>query len=313
VTSGITVYADGVPRWTWNTDNVFSVGWDLNPLAMQIGAGADGVRDSLAEARDHFIQPLMSQYRFTVYPASGFGGHAAEDDYTLYHDEGFRTWVQTGQVPIPQQALDDYQKNLIAQVAAAPPPGMPLNNAGGIDQTDANVISWLESARREHATDRESHCADPGLRHFQRNGQSPEHTQHRRADVIAGARRHDGGRQRGRGLLATRGRRRFRRRGLVVRKVAASYVAIAAAAAYLSDEGEQMTGDDLAKSDHHRDGRSRDALHDRAPGAKPVAHAADRRHRPRHQRVQPVQPVRLDVDAKPAAHRVPARRRRTWC
>jgi hypothetical protein len=112
---------------------------------MQIGAGADGVRDSLAEARDHFIQPLMSQYRFTVYPASGFGGHAAEDDYSLYHDEAFRTWVQTGQVPIPQQALDDYQKNLISQVAAAPPPGMPLNNAGGIDQTDANVISWLES------------------------------------------------------------------------------------------------------------------------------------------------------------------------
>lgn len=143
--SGITVYADGSPRWTWNTDNVFSVGWDLNPLAMQIGAGADGVRDSLGESRDHFLQPLMQQYRFSVYPASGFGGHAAEDDFSLYHDAAFQNWVQTGAVPVPQQSIDDYQKNLISQVAAAPPPGMPLNAAGGIDQTDANVISWLES------------------------------------------------------------------------------------------------------------------------------------------------------------------------
>lgn len=142
-TSGTSVLADGQVRWTWTPANLFSVGWDLNPLAMQIGAGADGVRDSLAEARDALLQPLANQYRTQVFPASGYGGHAAEDDFSLFNNSDFQTWVQTGQVPVPQAAIDSYQQTLIRQVAAAPPPGMPLNNDGGIDQGDANVIDWL--------------------------------------------------------------------------------------------------------------------------------------------------------------------------
>jgi hypothetical protein len=143
--SGASVLADGQVRWTWNTSNLFSVGWDLNPLAMQIGAGADGVRDSLSDARDHFYQPLANQYRSSVYPASGYGGHAPEDDYSLYNDSNFREWVQTGRVPIPQAQIDSYQAELIRQTAAAPPPGIPLNNLGGIDNTDANVIAYLQA------------------------------------------------------------------------------------------------------------------------------------------------------------------------
>jgi hypothetical protein len=142
--SGSTVLADGQVRWTWTTGNLFD-SWDLNPLAMQIGAGADGVRDSLAEARDNLFQPLANQYRTQIYPASGFAGHAAEDDASLWNDPAFRDWVQTGRVPIPQQRIDDYQRTLIAGVAAAPPPGIPLNNSGGIDNTDANVVAWLQS------------------------------------------------------------------------------------------------------------------------------------------------------------------------
>jgi hypothetical protein len=143
--SGTSVLADGAVRWTWNPANLFTVGWDLNPLAMQIGAGAGGVRDSLSDARDHLFQPLANQYRTQVYPASGYGGHAPEDDYSLYNNADFQNWVLTGQVPIPQAAIDTYQADLIRQTAAAKPAGIPLNNFGEIDNTDANVISWLQA------------------------------------------------------------------------------------------------------------------------------------------------------------------------
>jgi hypothetical protein len=37
--------------YEWNANNIFNEqdgGWDLNPLAMKIGGGADGVRDTLS-------------------------------------------------------------------------------------------------------------------------------------------------------------------------------------------------------------------------------------------------------------------------
>lgn len=142
--SGSSVLADGQVRWTWTPGNLFD-SWDLNPLAMQIGAGADGVRDALSDARNNLFQPLARQYRSQIYPASGQTGHAPEDDQSLFYDDDFRAWAQTGRVPIGQAVIDDYQRNLIAGVAAAPPPGIPLNNSGGIDNTDANVLAWLQA------------------------------------------------------------------------------------------------------------------------------------------------------------------------
>jgi hypothetical protein len=77
----------------WNKDNIFQYGDDLNPLAQQVGGGADGVRDSLAESRDAFIRPYMQTYRGQVGTGSG---RAAEDDATLSRDPRFRSYVQTG-------------------------------------------------------------------------------------------------------------------------------------------------------------------------------------------------------------------------
>lgn len=76
----------------FNANNVFD-NWDLNPLANQIGGGADGVRDTLATQRDAYLQPLMQQYR----QQRGVGdGRAAADDAGLFHDQGFQSFVQTG-------------------------------------------------------------------------------------------------------------------------------------------------------------------------------------------------------------------------
>lgn len=78
-------------NYKWNADNVFK-SWDLNPLAQEIGAGADGVRDTLAANRDAFLQPYMARYRQTV-----GAGNSADDDQGLFNDEDFQNYVRTGQ------------------------------------------------------------------------------------------------------------------------------------------------------------------------------------------------------------------------
>jgi hypothetical protein len=148
--SGTSVYADGRRVWTWDTENLFDVGWDLNPLAMQIGAGADGVRDSLSAARDAFMQPLASQYRFQVYPASGYTGHAPEDDYSLYLNQDFETWVRTGQVPVPQAQIEAYQGAALNEFRAAVianPSIAPnvINDSGGVEGTDSILWDYLKN------------------------------------------------------------------------------------------------------------------------------------------------------------------------
>ena len=81
--------------YQWNADNAFN-SWDLNPLANQIGGGADGVRDTLSDSRNAYLQPLMQQYRQGM---TSQGGKAAEDDQSLYGDAGFQSFAKTGQLP----------------------------------------------------------------------------------------------------------------------------------------------------------------------------------------------------------------------
>lgn len=95
----------------FTADNVFD-SWDLNPLAQQVGGGADGVRDRLATERDAFLQPRMQQYRTS-------GVKAAEDDATLFNDDGFRSFVQSGQ--LPQNASPAQQWNAQPAPAATGP------------------------------------------------------------------------------------------------------------------------------------------------------------------------------------------------
>lgn len=86
--------------YQWNTGNVFN-NWDLNPLAQEIGGGAEGVRDELSDSRNAFLQPKMAEYR----NAMGVGnGGAAADDQTLFNDQQFRSYVQTGQMPVNPNA-----------------------------------------------------------------------------------------------------------------------------------------------------------------------------------------------------------------
>jgi hypothetical protein len=77
--------ANAADNFQWNADNVFK-DWDLNPLAMEVGAGADGVRDTLATKRDAFLQPYAADYRQKV-----GAGNSNDDDYGLWQDNDFRT------------------------------------------------------------------------------------------------------------------------------------------------------------------------------------------------------------------------------
>jgi hypothetical protein len=83
--------ANAADNFQWNADNVFK-DWDLNPLAMEVGAGADGVRDTLATKRDAFLQPYAADYRQKV-----GAGNSNDDDYGLWQDNDFREFVRTGQ------------------------------------------------------------------------------------------------------------------------------------------------------------------------------------------------------------------------
>ena len=88
--------ANAADNFQWNTDNVFQYGNDLNPLAMQVGAGADGVRDTLAQKRDDFLQPLYQNYRNAAAQA---GTRSNASDAELFGSQDFQNYVQSGQRP----------------------------------------------------------------------------------------------------------------------------------------------------------------------------------------------------------------------
>jgi len=91
--------------YQWNKGNVFD-SWDLNPLAQQIGGGANGVRDTLSTSRDAFLQPMMKEYRDKAMQG---GWRADEGDEGLFNSEEFRNYVQTGQMPTNPNAPPSQQ------------------------------------------------------------------------------------------------------------------------------------------------------------------------------------------------------------
>jgi hypothetical protein len=109
--------------YEWNAKNIFNEqdgGWDLNPLAMKIGAGADGVRDTLSAKRDAFLQPQMQAYRNAVGP-----GKADATDSGLFNDQNFRGYVQNGQLPANASPAQQWNAQPAPQQAS---PGGDLMN-----------------------------------------------------------------------------------------------------------------------------------------------------------------------------------------
>jgi hypothetical protein len=91
VAGGQQTVAGGSPFGGFNGGNVFD-SWDLNPLSQQSGVA----RDDLANQRDAFLSPYMSQYR----QGAASGGYLADQgDQNLFGDSGFQNFVRTGQTP----------------------------------------------------------------------------------------------------------------------------------------------------------------------------------------------------------------------
>jgi hypothetical protein len=137
--------------YQWNANNVFN-SWDLNPLAQQIGAGADGVRDTLSTSRDAFLQPLYQQYRSQV----GVGdGKAAADDQTLFNDQNFQNFAKTGQLPQQAHAAQPAMQSWLGQTT-------PLNSgpAPTDPRRDALYNTLLQRSQQSLAIDPNT---DPNL------------------------------------------------------------------------------------------------------------------------------------------------------
>lgn len=136
--------ANAADNYQWDANNVFN-DWDLNPLAMQVGGGADGVRDTLATKRDAFLQPLMSDYR----QRAGVGqGGAAADDYSLFNDQGFRSFVQSGQLPQQQPAQ----------------PQTPQMAGGSVPQNQTRNTELYDMLKQRAAQGLNVSAQDPALR-----------------------------------------------------------------------------------------------------------------------------------------------------
>lgn len=133
--------ANAADSFQWNTGNVFDE-WDLNPLAQKVGGGADGVRDMLSDKRDAFLSPYMQQYRGAVGPAG-----SADDDYGLFNDAGFRSYVQNGQLPQQQQAPQQAQ----AAVAGGSVPQNQARNTELYDMLRARAQQGLNVSAQDPA------------------------------------------------------------------------------------------------------------------------------------------------------------------
>lgn len=86
--------APAAPQWGgFNSENVWGYLGDLNPLAMQVGQGADGVRDRLSAERDSFLNPWEQRYR----DARGAQGQKVDaTSANVYGDAGFQDFVRSG-------------------------------------------------------------------------------------------------------------------------------------------------------------------------------------------------------------------------
>lgn len=157
--------ANAADNFQWNADNVFD-SWDLNPLAQQVGAGADGVRDTLAQKRDEYLQPLMQQYRSQYSGAN----HAAEDDQSLFNNNDFQNFVKTGQGPNTNTSVtQQWNQSSAPQLAPATPDPrqsalydalLKRSNPDQVTNLDPNVraqsdanIANEERARRNYISD----------------------------------------------------------------------------------------------------------------------------------------------------------------
>lgn len=128
--------ANAADGYQWNADNAFD-NWDLNPLAQKVGAGADGVRDTLAAGRDAYLQPQMQQYRNA---ATAAGARVDEGDENLWKSEGFRDFAKTGQTSFAPQNQTPSQ-----QWTAQPggPGGLPVTGTPGGAQTPNTLVNPL--------------------------------------------------------------------------------------------------------------------------------------------------------------------------
>lgn len=115
--------ANAASGYKWSADNVFD-NWDLNPLAQQVGGGADGVRDSLSASRDAFLQPKYSAYRDAL---TGQGQKVSTSDQDLYGNEGFQNYVRSGQLPANATPTQQWNAQPAQMSPAAPAPGTPAS------------------------------------------------------------------------------------------------------------------------------------------------------------------------------------------
>lgn len=121
--------ANAASGYKWTADNVFD-NWDLNPLAQQIGAGADGVRDTLSSGRDAFLQPKYSAYRDAL---TAQGQKVSSSDADLWGNEGFQNYVRSGQLPANATPTQQWNAQPAqAPAAAAPAPGTPASTESSL-------------------------------------------------------------------------------------------------------------------------------------------------------------------------------------
>jgi hypothetical protein len=161
--------ANAADNYEWNADNIFNEqdgGWDLNPLAMKVGAGADGVRDTLSAKRDAFLQPKMNAYRQAVGP-----GRADATDTNLFNDENFRGYVKSGTLPQQPQTVTQ-QWTAPAAAPAAPAATNPQRSelynllksratqSLQIDPNDPNIAAQTDAYRAEQTRGARNTIAD---------------------------------------------------------------------------------------------------------------------------------------------------------
>lgn len=148
--------ANAADNYQFDASNVFD-NWDLNPLAQQVGAGADGVRDTLSAKRDAFLQPYMQDYRNAATKA---GASADSSDQAMFGSQGFQNFVKTGQTNFaPQQPQTTVQQWNQSSGPQGPPPGTPqLAPAAPDPRRDALFETLMKRSNPDAIT-----SADPNV------------------------------------------------------------------------------------------------------------------------------------------------------
>lgn len=140
--------------WSKNPDDLFQT--DLNPLAQKVGAGADGVRDTLATNRDTYLKPYYEGYRTAM---GGTGeGKAPADDATLFGSSAFQNYVKTGQAP--SAAPQGQAPQSVAQQWTQQTPGQAAATAQTTDRKNTLYDTLLSRANQSLTVDPN----DPNIR-----------------------------------------------------------------------------------------------------------------------------------------------------